>query len=43
MPPRQKKTSATPITSTHHADKRANIPTEELHDFVDDYEFIHFP
>ena len=40
MPPRQssKTTSATPITSTRHADKRANIPTEELRDFVADEE-----
>ncbi|HUM64120.1 MAG TPA: hypothetical protein PKZ26_10665, partial [Anaerolineaceae bacterium] len=39
MTPRQtNKTSSTPITSTHHADKRANIPTEELRDFVADEE-----
>lgn len=36
MPP--KKTSTTPITATRHADKRANIPTEELRDFVADEE-----
>ena len=34
MPSQPKNHSATPITSTRHADKRANIPTEELHDFV---------
>jgi adenine-specific DNA-methyltransferase len=28
------KKSSTPITSTRHSDKRANIPTEELRDFV---------
>jgi adenine-specific DNA-methyltransferase len=39
MTPRQtNKNTSTPITSTHHADKRANIPTEELRDFVADEE-----
>ncbi len=42
MPPRKKKTSApklsTPIDSVKHADKRANIPTEELRDFIADEE-----
>jgi adenine-specific DNA-methyltransferase len=41
MPPRRsnKTTSnTTTITSTRHADKRANIPTEELRDFVVDEE-----
>ncbi len=31
-------TKSTPITSTRHADKRANIPTGELRDFVADEE-----
>jgi hypothetical protein len=37
---KSKKTTpaSTPIISTHHADKRANIPTEELRDFVADEE-----
>ena len=30
----RKSNSPTPITATRHADKRANIPTEELRDFV---------
>lgn len=34
----KKNTSSTPITSTRHADKRTNIPTEELRDFVSDEE-----
>jgi len=39
MPPRQtNKNTTTPITATRHADKRANIPTEELRDFVADEE-----
>lgn len=39
MTPRQtNKNTSTPITSTHHTDKRANIPTEELRDFVADEE-----
>ena len=37
MPPK-KPSSPTPITSTRHADKRANIPTEELRDLVADEE-----
>jgi adenine-specific DNA-methyltransferase len=36
MPP--KKTSSTPVTSIKHAETRANIPTEELRDFVADEE-----
>jgi len=31
---RKKTTPPKPITSTKHQDKRANIPTEELRDFV---------
>jgi hypothetical protein len=35
MPGKTKKlTSITPVTSRMHADKRANIPTEELWDFI---------
>ncbi len=34
----KKPSSPTPITATRHADKRANIPTEELRDFVADEE-----
>jgi adenine-specific DNA-methyltransferase len=39
MPPRkkaaaQRKTARTPITAVRHRDKRANIPTRELQDFV---------
>src|SRR3990170_4490627 len=33
-----KKTTPTPITSLKHTDTRANIPTEELRDFVADEE-----
>ncbi len=33
-----KKTFSTPITATRHNDKRTNIPTEELRDFVADEE-----
>ncbi len=36
--PKKSSPSPTPVTSLHHADKRANIPTEELHDFVVDEE-----
>src|ERR1017187_8591978 len=36
MPPKPK--SATPVLATKHKDKRANIPTEELRDFVADDE-----
>jgi adenine-specific DNA-methyltransferase len=38
MPRKSQTNTSTPITSTHHADKRANIPTEELRDFVADEE-----
>lgn len=40
MPPRRTKTTteSTPITSHKHSDTRANIPTEELRDFVADEE-----
>ncbi len=34
----KKSSSSTPITSLKHADKRANIPTEELRDFIADEE-----
>ncbi len=34
----RRKSSSTPITSHTHQDKRANIPTEELRDFVADEE-----
>ena len=34
----KKSSSSTPITSLKHSDKRANIPTEELRDFVADEE-----
>ena len=36
MPPKSK--SPTPVLATKHKDKRANIPTEELRDFVADDE-----
>ena len=36
--PSKKQTTSTPITSLKHTDKRANIPTEELRDFVADDE-----
>ena len=36
--PGKVKSSSTPITSHKHADTRANIPTEELRDFVADEE-----
>jgi adenine-specific DNA-methyltransferase len=29
---------STPVSSLHHADKRSNIPTEELRGFVADEE-----
>ncbi len=35
MPPPKPK-SPTPVLATKHKDKRANIPTEELRDFVAD-------
>ncbi len=39
MPPRKSSYGElTPITSLHHNDYRANIPTEELRDFVADDE-----
>ena len=38
MPRRKKATISTPVESLKHADKRANIPTEELRDFVADGE-----
>ncbi len=34
--PKAKKSSSTPISSLKHTDRRANIPTEELRDFVSD-------
>lgn len=36
MPPKPK--SSTPVLATKHMDKRANIPIEELRDFVADDE-----
>ncbi|WKZ49692.1 MAG: site-specific DNA-methyltransferase [Anaerolineales bacterium] len=41
MPPKKKPSSpklSTPIEAVKHADKRANIPTEELRDFIADEE-----
>lgn len=41
MPPRKKTSTpklATPVESVKHKDKRANIPTEELRDFIADEE-----
>ena len=38
MPPSKKQKSKTQINSVKHKDKRANIPTEELRDFLDDSE-----
>lgn len=38
MPRKNSTQASTPITSLTHADKRANIPTEELRDFVADEE-----
>src|SRR5580698_6788553 len=38
MPPVKKTKSPMPILATKHKDKRANIPTEELRDFVADDE-----
>jgi adenine-specific DNA-methyltransferase len=32
--PKKPATRTTPVTATKHADKRANIPTEELKDFM---------
>ncbi|MGC2424187.1 MAG: DNA methyltransferase [Nitrospirota bacterium] len=34
MPPRKKAAGSTPIATVKHKDKRVNIPTEELRDFV---------
>lgn len=34
MPVKKKKNKTTPVESVKHRDKRANIPTEELRDFV---------
>ncbi len=34
MPPKKKSTNTTPIDTVKHKDKRVNIPTEELRDFV---------
>jgi hypothetical protein len=34
MPPRKQAKTSTPVQSIKHKDKRANIPTEELRDFV---------
>jgi adenine-specific DNA-methyltransferase len=34
MPPKKKQNSTTPIDTVKHKDKRVNIPTEELRDFV---------
>ena len=36
--PRKKSAGSTPVTSVKHKDKRANIPTKELRDFVADDE-----
>lgn len=43
MPPRKKssrtsKLTTTPVEANRHKDKRTNIPTEELHDWVSDDE-----
>ena len=40
MPPKPK--SPTPVVAHKHKDKRANIPTEELRDFVAEDEKYHF-
>jgi len=34
MPPKKKSNNPTPIDTVKHKDKRVNIPTEELRDFV---------
>src|SRR5574341_2239919 len=34
MPPKKKSNNTTPIDTVKHKDKRVNIPTEELRDFV---------
>ena len=38
MPTKKKPTTPTPVTTLKHKDKRTNIPTEELRDFVADDE-----
>lgn len=38
MPPKKKSNNTTPIDTVKHKDKRVNIPTEELRDFVKDDE-----
>ena len=38
MPPKKKDNGSTPIATVKHKDKRVNIPTEELRDFVGDDE-----
>ncbi len=38
MLPRKNAKTSTPVQSIKHKDKRANIPTEELRDFVADDE-----
>lgn len=38
-----KKTTPTKVESIRHKDKRANIPTEELRDFVADDEYAPRP
>src|SRR6266568_6222915 len=38
MPRKPSAKSPTPVLATRHKDKRANIPTEELRDFVADDE-----
>jgi len=38
MPPKKKSNNSTPIDTVKHKDKRVNIPTEELRDFVKDDE-----
>ncbi len=34
MPPKKKSNNTTPIDTVKHKEKRVNIPTEELRDFV---------
>ena len=36
--PRKKDAPVTPVEAVKHKDKRVNIPTEELRDFVAEYE-----
>jgi adenine-specific DNA-methyltransferase len=40
MPPRRRRTSRTEVEATRHQDKRANIPTTELRDFVAEDELL---